>query len=115
MTIRRITQITAGVLAGAVIVGVPTWAAASQHDDDARSRSDTATMKSDPQSQRQMMSSMSEMMKDREMRKQMRSMMSETMAEMPGMGDKMSENGRSGTGQMHGTGQGSKSDSPTNK
>ncbi|MBA3265683.1 MAG: hypothetical protein H0T14_04825 [Nocardioidaceae bacterium] len=108
MDLRRFMQVTAGVVAGAALVGVPTWAVGGQDEDDAKSASDTATMMSDSQGQTQMMDMMSEMMSDPKMRRQMRSMMSDAMGQMHGMGDQMGERG-SGMGQLHGMSDGSKS------
>ena len=98
MDMRRFMQITAGVLAGAALVGVPTLAVAGQNEEDAKPASDMSTMMSDSPGQMQMM----DMMSDPEMRSEMRSMMSDAMKQMPGMGDQMSGEHRSEMGQMHG-------------
>ncbi len=98
MEMRRFMQITAGVLAGAALVGVPTLAVAGQNEEDAKPASDMSTMMSDSQGPMQMM----DMMSDPEMRSEMRSMMSDAMKQMPGMGDQMSGEHRSEMGQMHG-------------
>lgn len=97
MVIRTMSQVAAGVVAGAVLVGVPAWAVASQDGSDSATNTNMSQMMSGEQSQRQMMSSMSGMMKDPEMRKEMRSMMADAMAEMPGM----SGTAMSGKGQMN--------------
>ena len=107
MDMRRFMQVTAGVVAGAALVGVPTWAVAGQNEDEAKSAPDTAMMTSD--SQAQMMDMMSEMMSDPKMRRQMGSMMSDAMGQMPGKGDQMLGERGSGMGQMHGMSDGSKS------
>lgn len=113
MTVRSIVQVVAGVVAGAVLVGVPTWAAAGQHDDSPSSSSDMTAMMSSPESQHQMMGSMSKMMDDPEMRKQMRSLMSDSMDEMSGMRGGMqggmSGHRESGMGQMRDMGRSSMS------
>ncbi len=95
MAFRTVAQVAAGFLAGAVLVGAPTWAVASQ-DDEAPS-TDMSQMMSDEK----MMTSMSKMMKEPAMREDMASMMSDMMSEMPGMGGDGSDHGMSG---MHGTG-----------
>lgn len=110
MAVRSIVQIVAGVVAGAALVGVPTWAAAGQQDDSPSSSSDMTAMMSSPESQQQMMGSMSAMMDDPEIRKQMRSLMSDSMDEMmSGMQGGMSGHGESGMGQMRDMGRGSMS------
>lgn len=89
MAFRSIAQVAAGVVAGAVLVGVPTWAGASQEGDDLGSPSDTTSMMGDSDSQ--MMDSKSMMMRmmmNPEMRDQMRSMMSDVMGDKScSMGD----------------------------
>lgn len=109
MAIRAAAQVAAGVLAGAVLVGAPTWAVASQDDADSSSPTDMSQMMPGAQSPDQMMTSMSTMMKDPAMRKQMASMMSEAMGQMPGMGADGSDRGMSGMGRMHGMGGGNAS------
>lgn len=109
MAIRTISQVLAGAVAGAVLVGVPTWAVASQQGGDSVSRTDMSQKMSGPQAQDQMMRSMSKMMNEPKMRKEMASMMSDAMAQMPDMRGKMSSRGMSGMGQMHGMGKGSTS------
>lgn len=109
MAIRAAAQIAAGVLAGAVLVGVPTWAVASQDDADSSSPTDMSPMMPGAQSRDQMTSSMSTMMKDSAMRKEMASMMSEAMGQMPGMGADGSNQGMRGMGRMHGMGAGNAS------
>ena len=109
MAVRSIVQIVAGVVAGAALVGVPTWAAAGQQDDSPSSSSDMTAMMSSPESQHQMMASMSKMMDDPEIRKQMRSLMSDSMDEMSGMQGGMSGHGKSGMGQMRDMGRSSMS------
>lgn len=100
MAVRSIAQVLAGVLAGAALVGVPAWAAASQQDNALSSSSGLTAMMSSSESQHQMMSSMSKMMEEPEMREQMCSMMSDSMGEMSGMEDGMSGHGKSEMGQM---------------
>lgn len=115
MTVRSIVQVVAGAVAGAALVGIPTWAAAGQQDDtsSSSSSSDMTAMMDSPESQDQMMDSMSQMMRDPEMLKQMRSMMSDAMGEMSGMEGGVSGHGKSGQGksamrQMHDMDRGSK-------
>ena len=86
MAMRTIGQVTAGFVAGALLVGVPSWALA---DDDGKG-SDSSQMMSEADTG-QMMKNMSQIMKDPEIRKEMASMMSEMMAQMPDMSD--GENG----------------------
>lgn len=88
MAIRSLAQVTAGVLAGAALAGIPTLAAASQEDSAPPSRSDMSSMMTSKQSQEQMSDSMSKMMDDPKMRKQMRSLMSDAMGDMSGMDGK---------------------------
>lgn len=106
MAIRAAVQIAAGVLAGAVLVGVPTWAVASQDSGDFSTRTDRSQMMSGGQSQDEMLKSMSTMMKDPAIRKAMASMMSQAMDQMPmpGMGADGSDKGMSGMGRMQGKG-----------
>ncbi len=106
MAVRTAAQVAAGFLAGAVVVGVPTWAAASQDDVDSDPSSSMSEMMPDSQSHDRMMTSMSSMMKDPAMREEMASMMSEAMGQMCGMGADGSGHGMSGMGQMPGTDQG---------
>lgn len=96
MAFRSIAQVAAGVVAGAVLVGVPTSAVASQEGDDLGSPSDTTSMMGDSDSQmmdsksksKSMSMMMRMMMKDPEMRDQTRSMMSDVMGDKSGsMGD----------------------------
>lgn len=96
MVIRTMSQVAAGVVAGAVLVGGPAWAVASQDRSDAGSNTDMSQVMSGEQSQRHMVSSMSKMMKDPEMRNEMRSMMADSIAQMPGMSGK----GMSGKGML---------------
>lgn len=107
MAIRTAAHVAAGFLAGAVLVGVPTWAVASQDGMD--SPTDMSQMMPGAQSSDQMMTSMATMMKDPAMRKQMAAMMSEAMSQMPGMGAAGSDQGMSGMGRMHGMGAGTTS------
>lgn len=102
MAIRTAAQVAAGVLAGAVLVGVPTWAVASQDDVDSSTSTDMSQMMSGAQSPDQMMTTMTTMMKDPAMRKEMTSMMSEVMGQMHGMDTDDSDQGMSGMGRMHG-------------
>ena len=84
MAFRSIAQVAVGVVAGAVLVGVPTWAVASQQDDSPGSPSDMSSMMGDSHMQMmmdEMSDEMSAMMKDPEMREQMRSMMSDLTGE----------------------------------
>lgn len=67
MAVRSIVQ----VLAGAALVGVPTWVAAGQQDDTLSSGSGMAEMMTSSESHHRMMDSMSQMMGDPEMREQM--------------------------------------------
>lgn len=107
MAIRPLAQVTAGLLAGAALVGIPTWATASPNDSAPASRSDMSSMMTSKQSQEQMVDSMSTLMDNPTMRKQMRSRMSGGMGDTSGMGDmsgmecKMSTHGNSGMDQMH--------------
>ena len=80
MAFRSIAQVAAGVVAGAVLVGAPTWAVASQQDDPPDPPSDMSSMMGDSHS-KMMMDEMSAMMKDPEMREQMRSMMSDVIGD----------------------------------
>lgn len=115
MAVRSIAQVMAGVVAGAVLVGVPTWAFASDPDDSASPSSDMTGMMSSPGSPSQMMGSMSKVMDDPAMREQMRSMMSDSMDKMSGMpSGGMSGHGTSGMGQMKDMGQGSMSSRSAN-
>lgn len=100
MAIRTAVQIATGVLAGAVLVGVPTWAMASEDGGVSSTRTDRSQMMSGRQSQDQMMKSMSTMMKDPAVRKGMASMMSQAKGQMPGMGADGSNKGMSGMGRM---------------
>ena len=101
MVIRTMSQVAAGVVAGALLVGGPAWAVASQDHSDAGSNTDMSQMMSGDQSQRHMMSSMPQMMKDPEMRNEMRSMMADAMAQMSGKG--MSGKGMSGMNMDQGS------------
>lgn len=84
MALRSVTQVAAGFLAGAVLVGTPTWAFASQSGDNPSSSSGTAITMSDTNSQHEMMMSMmSKLMDDPQMAK----MMHTKMGGMGGMGD----------------------------
>ncbi len=107
MVVRSIVQVVAGIVAGAVLVGVPTWAVAGQQDDSPSSSSDMTAMMSSRDSQHQMMGSMSKMMDDPEFRKQMRSLMSDSMDEMSGKPGEMSGHGKSAMGQMRDMGRSS--------
>ena len=109
MAVRSIVQVVVGAVAGAVLVGIPTWAAAGEQDDSPSSSSDMTAMMSSSESQHQMMGSMSKMMDDPEIRKQMRSLMSDSMDEMSGMQGEMSGRRMSGMGQMRDMGRGSMS------
>ena len=108
MEIRSLAQVTAGVLAGAALVGIPTWATADPNDTAPPSRSGMSSMMTSEQSQEQMVGSMSKMMDDPTMRKQMRSIMSGAMGDMSGMDDKKSAHGNSGMDQLHQMTHGSK-------
>lgn len=108
MAIRSLAQVTAGVLAGAALVGIPTWAFAGQNDTAPPSQSDMSSMMTSKQSQEQMVDSMSTMMDDPKMRKQMRSIMSGAMGDMSGMADMKPGQGKSGMDQMHPMTNGSK-------
>lgn len=81
MATRTVAQVAAGVLAGAVLAGIPTYAMASQDDAAPGKQEDMSQMMSGSGSTDQMMM---KMMKDPAMRKEMTSMMSEVMGEMPG-------------------------------
>ncbi len=108
MAIRSLAQVTAGVLAGAALVGIPTWATAGPNDTAPSSRSDMSSMMTSKKSQEQMTESMSKMMDDPKMRKQSRSLMSGAMGDMSGMAGKKSAHGHSGMHQMHQMTHGSK-------
>lgn len=100
MSTRTVAQVAAGVLAGAVLAGVPTWAVASQDGTTPGPQGDMSQMMSGSQSTDQMMTSMSKMMKDPAMRKGMVSMMAKATGQMPGMG---ADSGMmSGAGGMRG-------------
>lgn len=93
MALRSVTQVAAGFLAGAVLVGTPTWAFASQSGDNPGSTSDSsssmAKTMSDATSQHEMMGMMgmmSKLMVDPQMSKMMHSTMS-GMGKMADMGD----------------------------
>ncbi len=100
MAIRSLAQVAAGVLAGAALVGIPTWATAGPNDTAPPSRSDMSSMMTSKQSQEQMTESMSKMMDNPKMRKQMRSLMSGAMSDMSGMGDMKPGQGKPGMHQM---------------
>jgi len=111
MEIRSVAHVTAGVLAGAALVGIPTWATADPNDTAPPSRSGMSSMMTIEQSQEQMVDSMSKMMDDPTMRKQMRSLMAGAMSDMSGMAGmdgKKSAHGNSGMNQMHQMTHGSK-------
>lgn len=108
MSIRSLAHVTAGVLAGAALVGIPSWASASQNNPASSSRSDMSSMMTSKKCQEQMVGSMSKQMDDPKMRKQMRSIMSGAMGDMSGMGGMKSGHGRSGMDQMHPMTHGSK-------
>lgn len=110
MAIRTISQVLAGVVAGAVLVGAPTWAIASQQGGDSVSRTDMSQTMSGPQAQDQMMRSMSKMMDEPKMRNEMASTMSDAKAHMSHMRGKASSKGMSGLGQMRAMNEGSASD-----
>ncbi len=82
---RTVANVAVGMVAGAALVGVPTYAVAGQDDDPSGHRSEMGQMMSDPDLREGMKSMMSEMMSDPELRRQMRSMMSGAMKEMPMM------------------------------
>lgn len=84
MAVRSMVQVAAGVLAGAVLVGVPTWAFASGPGDapSPKKESHQAAMTS-------MMSMMPMMMDDPKMTAQMRSMMEDAKAKMSDMSREM--------------------------
>lgn len=95
---------TAGVLAGAALVGVPTLALAAQGSGPAEptastspdvgiTKSDTGDMMADSELRDQMTSFMKEMMADPALREQMISMMSESMGDM---GDMPTDGGGAG-------------------
>lgn len=108
MAVRSIAQVVAGVVAGAVLVGVPTWALASEPDDSPSSSSDVMGMMSSPASPHESIGSMSKMMDDPEMRSRMRSMMSDSMDQMSGMlAGGMSGHGKPGMAHMQDMGRGS--------
>lgn len=101
MTLRTTMKVLAGTVAGAVLVGAPTWAFASERDHGADHPSGMTGMMDSHRSQSQMMDSMSKMMDDPAAREQMRSMMSDPMDKMSGMGrGEMTGHGTSGMGQM---------------
>lgn len=102
MAIRSLAQVTAGVLAGAALVGIPTWATAGPHDTAPPSRSDMSSMMTSKQSQEQMTESMSKMMDDPKMRQQMRTLMSDAMGDMPRMGGMSGGKPTHGHSGMHG-------------
>lgn len=84
---RTVANVAVGMVAGAMLVGVPTYAVASQDDSSHRHSDHMGKMMSDPEMRKEMKSFMSDMMSDRELRKQMRSMMSDAMEGMSMMGD----------------------------
>ncbi|GAB3662736.1 hypothetical protein GCM10027596_24870 [Nocardioides korecus] len=101
MAIRSLVQVTAGVLAGAALVGIPTWATAGTHDTTSPSRPGMSSMMNNKQSQEQMTESMSKMMDDAKMRQQMRTLMSDAMGDMPKMGGMSGEKSTHGLSGMH--------------
>lgn len=115
MAVRSIVHVVAGLLVGAALVGVPTWAAAGQQDDTLSSGSGMAEMMSSSESHHQMMDSMSKMMADPKTREQMSSMMSDLMGEMSCMEGGMREHGKSEMGQMRDSDRGSTSGRAANE
>jgi len=97
MTKRMIAYVAAGVLGGGALVGVPSWALASQQASENDQEPGTGMMMSDSMSLDQMKTMMSEMMDDAQMRKQMRAMMSKTMDESSGKGNGKSDMGGQST------------------
>jgi long-subunit fatty acid transport protein len=104
MTRRSIVTLAAGVLAGAAIVGVPTFALADSDSGGGTSGSDMAAVMDDPAFVDRMKTLMSEMMSDPELQEQMRSMMGD-MGDMSGEGMDMGDMGGMGgdAGEAPGT------------
>lgn len=82
MNKRVIVALTAGVVAGATVVGVPAFAYASSESDSGVTGPDMSSMMEDPAFLERAKAFMSEMMSDPELQEQMRSMM-----DMGDMGD----------------------------
>ena len=101
MTRRSIMTLAAGALAGAAIVGVPTFALADSESAGRTSDSDMAAVMDDPAFVDRMKTVMSEMMSDPQLREQMRSMMGD-MGNMSGEGTDMGDMG-GGAGDASGT------------
>jgi hypothetical protein len=84
---RTTTYVAAGLIAGAVLVGVPGYAAAHQTTGSDERSSHLGQMMSDPERRADMTAMMKDMMRDPEMRKQMKGMMSESWNRMSGSED----------------------------
>lgn len=96
MSLRAIGQVGAGVIAGAVLVGVPTWALANDSDPGSSSGSSQAMS---PAACQQVMTTM---MNDPALRRQMASMMADAMSQMGDMKGMSNMGGMKGMGNMAG-------------
>lgn len=92
MSKRSIGMLAAGLVAGATLVGVPTFALADSDASTGTSGSDMSTVMNDPAFVERMKEVMSEMMSDEKLQEQMRSMMGDmggmsngNMGDMGGM------------------------------
>ena len=83
MSKRSIGMLAAGLVAGATLVGVPTFAFADSDTSTGTSGSDMSTVMNDPAFVERMKEVMSEMMSDEKLQEQMRSM----MGDMGGMSE----------------------------
>lgn len=84
---RTTTYVAASMLAGAVLVAVPAYAAAHQPGGSDDRSSHMGQMMSDPERRADMTAMMKDMMRDPDMRKQMKDMMSESGNRMSGSED----------------------------
>lgn len=101
MSKRSIGMLAAGLVAGATLVGVPTFAFAESDTSTSTSGSDMSTVMNDPAFIGRMKEVMSEMMSDEKLQEQMRSM----MGDMGGMSEgDMGDMGDMGDGQGQGQG-----------
>jgi hypothetical protein len=84
---RTVANVAVGMVAGALLVGGPVYAMASEGEESHEHSSHMRETMSDPEMREEMQSFMSDMMSDRELREQMQSMMSEAMNGMSMMDD----------------------------
>lgn len=80
---RTVMHVAVGMLAGAVLLGVPGYALAKLGADSGGEGSHMEQMMSEPHLRADMKSMMSDMMRDPRLRKQMQDMMREAMGKMP--------------------------------